>query len=262
MGKRISQLNALSSASLNTTLVGIDNGVTYKITLDVLEDAVIHMLSASTDARLDFLEIFSSSFNSFSASLDSRLDNVVIDTSSLATKTSLNTFTQSYQTDSASFDNRISSHITGTNYISESYNEFVTSYHAESSSFSSRIDAATNEEFIAGLLLTSSYQTDSASFIDRINQHISGTNYISESLTEFITSYHSESSSFSNRIEAATNEQFIAGLLLTSSFNSYTASISALGFVSSSNLSSIRTITSASYAALTPVSGTLYIIIG
>lgn len=31
MGKRISQLNALSSASLNTTLVGIDNGVTYKI---------------------------------------------------------------------------------------------------------------------------------------------------------------------------------------------------------------------------------------
>ena len=29
MGKRISQLNALSSASLNTTLVGIDNGVTY-----------------------------------------------------------------------------------------------------------------------------------------------------------------------------------------------------------------------------------------
>ena len=47
---------------------------------------------------------------------------------------------------------------------------------------------------------------------------------------------------------------------LTSSFDTRYA-ISA-SFVSSSNLSSIRTITSASYAALTPVSGTLYIIIG
>jgi hypothetical protein len=47
---------------------------------------------------------------------------------------------------------------------------------------------------------------------------------------------------------------------LTSSFDTrYALSAS---FVSSSNLSSIRTITSASYAALTPVSGTLYIIIG
>jgi hypothetical protein len=47
---------------------------------------------------------------------------------------------------------------------------------------------------------------------------------------------------------------------LTSSFDTRYA-ISA-SFVSSSNLSSIQTITSASYAALTPVSGTLYIIIG
>ena len=47
---------------------------------------------------------------------------------------------------------------------------------------------------------------------------------------------------------------------LTSSFDTrYTLSGS---FVSSSNVSSIQTITSASYAALTPVSGTLYIIIG
>ena len=47
---------------------------------------------------------------------------------------------------------------------------------------------------------------------------------------------------------------------LTSSFDTrYALSAS---FVSSSNVSSIQTITSASYAALTPVSGTLYIIIG
>jgi hypothetical protein len=47
---------------------------------------------------------------------------------------------------------------------------------------------------------------------------------------------------------------------LTSSFDTRYA-ISA-SFVSSSNVSSIQTITSASYAALTPVSGTLYVIIG
>jgi hypothetical protein len=47
---------------------------------------------------------------------------------------------------------------------------------------------------------------------------------------------------------------------LTSSFDTrYALSAS---FVSSSNVSSIQTITSASYAAITPVSGTLYIIIG
>lgn len=58
----------------------------------------------------------------------------------------------------------------------------------------------------------------------------------------------------------ATNGVISGSSQLTSSFDTRYA-ISA-SFVSSSNLSSIRTITSASYAALTPVSGTLYIIIG
>jgi hypothetical protein len=35
-GKRISELRPLTSASLDTTIVGVDNGTTYKIELDVL----------------------------------------------------------------------------------------------------------------------------------------------------------------------------------------------------------------------------------
>ena len=68
-------------------------------------------------------------------------------------------------------------------------------------------------------------------------------------------------SSFDTRYLNTGGDGVISGSSqLTSSFDTRYA-ISA-SFVSSSNLSSIQTITSASYAALTPVSGTLYIIIG
>jgi len=83
--------------------------------------------------------------------------------------------------------------------------------------------------------------------VDRLNaiESVSGS-WITESETgSYLTSLSGAISSSSQ---------------LTSSYDMrYTLSGS---FVSSSNLSSIQTITSASYAALTPVSGTLYIIIG
>ena len=68
-------------------------------------------------------------------------------------------------------------------------------------------------------------------------------------------------SSYDARYLSIVGDSVISGSAqLTSSFDTrYALSAS---FVSSSNLSSIQTITSASYAALTPVSGTLYIIIG
>jgi hypothetical protein len=69
-----------------------------------------------------------------------------------------------------------------------------------------------------------------------------------------VLSYNSTSGVWENTNTISGSSQ------LTSSFDTRYA-ISA-SFVSSSNLSSIQTITSASYAALTPVSGTLYIIIG
>jgi hypothetical protein len=53
-----------------------------------------------------------------------------------------------------------------------------------------------------------------------------------------------------------------APTILPSGVISSSAQISQSGFVSSSTVNVIQTITSASYAAITPVSGTLYIIIG
>jgi len=68
-------------------------------------------------------------------------------------------------------------------------------------------------------------------------------------------------SSYDSRYLTIGGDSVISGSSqLTSSFDTrYALSAS---FVSSSNVASIQTITSASYAALTPVSGTLYIIIG
>jgi hypothetical protein len=86
---KISELPELTSGSLNTILVGDDNGSTYKIPLSVITASVVQMLSASADARLDVLEAFQTSIGSGSSN------------------TSLNTFTSSYLTDSASFDERI-----------------------------------------------------------------------------------------------------------------------------------------------------------
>ena len=168
---RISELPYLESASAGTILPVVDNGVTYKTDLNVLETAMIHVISASIDNRLDFLESFSSSFESFSASIDTKIELATNEQSlaHLITTSSFNAFTSSQLIDSASFDSRIQNHISSTAYISESYNEFVYSYHSESSSFSSRIDAATNEQYIAGLLLTASYNIDSTSFDSRLD---------------------------------------------------------------------------------------------
>ena len=62
MGKRISQLTALESASLNTTIVGVDGGTTYKIELDTLADAVKDRINTIDDIRLDSLESFTASY--------------------------------------------------------------------------------------------------------------------------------------------------------------------------------------------------------
>ena len=57
----ISQLSALNSASLDTTLVGVDNGITYKIELDVVADAVSDRINTLDEQRLTNLEQFTSS---------------------------------------------------------------------------------------------------------------------------------------------------------------------------------------------------------
>jgi len=60
--KRISELTALNSASLDTVIVGVDNGTTYKIELDVLADAVTSRVNTLDRERLESLESVTSSF--------------------------------------------------------------------------------------------------------------------------------------------------------------------------------------------------------
>jgi hypothetical protein len=60
--KRISELTALNSASLDTVIVGVDNGTTYKIELDVLADAVTNRVNTLDEQRLQSLESVTSSF--------------------------------------------------------------------------------------------------------------------------------------------------------------------------------------------------------
>ncbi len=60
--KKISELTALTSASLDTTLLGIDGGTTYKIELDTLADAVTSRVNILDRSRLSSLESVTSSF--------------------------------------------------------------------------------------------------------------------------------------------------------------------------------------------------------
>ena len=59
---RISELPQLTSGSINTILVGDDNGVTYQIPLNTLTQSVVNMLSSSIDGRLDILEANASTY--------------------------------------------------------------------------------------------------------------------------------------------------------------------------------------------------------
>ena len=68
MAKRISQLTNLTSASLDTTLLGVDAGVSYKIELDVLADAVKDRINTIDSIRLGSLENFTASFTASVAS--------------------------------------------------------------------------------------------------------------------------------------------------------------------------------------------------
>ena len=141
-----------------------------------------------------------------------------------------------------------SAQITSFGFVSSSIdisllNSFTSSQSTLNTAFTNGINAR---------LQTSSFNEYTASqstssLVNRLNaiENVSGS-WITESETgSFLTSLNGAISSSSQ---------------LTSSFDTrYALSAS---FVSSSNVASIQTITSASYAALTPVSGTLYIIIG
>jgi hypothetical protein len=225
--KRISELTALNSASLDTVIVGVDNGTTYKIELDVLADAVTSRVNTLDRERLQSLESVTSSFETKGRSVVSGSSQL---TSSYDTRYTLSGSVQPLPSNLVSS----SAQITAFGFISSSQT----------------IDNGS-------LLTTSSFNSYTASISTAsLVTSISNLNTTTSSLNISVNALNTATSSYETK-----GRSIVSGSSqLTSSFDTRYA-ISA-SFVSSSNLSSIQTITSASYAALTPVSGTLYIIIG
>lgn len=329
--KKISQLTALTSASLNTTIVGIDGGTTYKIELDTLADAVSSRVNILDRDRLQSLESQTGSYitslngtisgsSQLTSSYDVRYvvsgsitqttwDNIAskpADIISSSTQisdlgfissshtdiTSLNSFTQSQNILNTAFTTGMLARLQ-----TSSFNDFSASVHSE-------IVAATNEQSFDGLISSSvqisdlGFVTGSYTTLNSFNSLTQSFNLISQSFTTisgsvssvnfsglisssaqisefgFISSSHTDITSLNSftSSQSILNTAFTNGIsarLQTSSFNDFSASVDSriieatnTTFVSSSNVLSIQTITSASYATLTPVSGTLYIIIG
>ena len=125
--KRISELESLYSASVNTFVVGVDNGTTYKIETSAFAEAVISSVSASIDSRLDYLETLSGSYNDFSnsyhtdsASFDGRIIAATNeqDLSYLVTTSSFNSFTQSQNQLNTTWATTGSNTFIGNQYVS------------------------------------------------------------------------------------------------------------------------------------------------
>lgn len=183
--KKISELTTLTSASLDTLVVGVDNGTTYKIELDVLADAVTSRVNILDRDRLSSLESVTSSFETKGRNLISssaQISSLGFISNSVDIS-SLNSFTSSQTTLNTAFTNGIN-----TRLQTSSFNEFSTSV-------DSRIIAATNEQSLTHLVNTSSFNQytasiSTASLVDRLNQieNVSGS-WITESETgSFLTS--------------------------------------------------------------------------
>jgi hypothetical protein len=229
--KRILELTPLPSASLDTTIVGVDNGTTYRIELDVLADAVTSRVNILDRDRLASLESVTSSFESKGRSVISSSTQITtlgfISTS--VDLTSLNTFTQSIDGRVDSLENATSSYLTSLNGTISSSAQ-ITSFGFISQS----VDITSLNSF------TSSQQTLNTAFTNGINARLQ------------TSSFNDFSTSVDSRIIAATNEQSLTHLVTTSSFNEYTASISTASLVTS-----ISNLNSATSSYLTSLSGAI-----
>jgi hypothetical protein len=238
--------------------------------------------SGSFDSRVDNLELinvepflsastfntYTSSNNSTNTTQNSRLNSLESNSGSYLLKSETGSFITEAEPGSflTSIPNGIissSAQITAFGFISSSHTD-ITALNNFTTSIDSRVDGL---EAATGSYLTS------------LNGSISGSGQITElgfaitSSLPIITPFLS--SSIFNSYSASVNTTTSSLNTFTSSINttiksklnidgviSGSSQISGLGFVSSSNVTTIQTITSASYAGITPVSGTLYIIIG
>ena len=206
--KRISELTALISASLDTTVLGVDNGTTYKIELDTLADAVTSRVNILDRDRLSFLESVTSSFETkgrsivsgssqLTSSYDERYvlsgsitqttwDNIAnkpndivsssqqiedlgFVTGSYAYLTEFNSLTQSFNIISGSVVNITNAvDVTQLNNTTASLNQFTSSYFTDSASFKSEITTEKNR--IDAILSASNANTDTfAEVVSLIN---------------------------------------------------------------------------------------------
>jgi hypothetical protein len=259
--KKISELTALTSASLDTVIVGVDNGTTYKIELDVLADTVTNRINTLDIQRLNSLESVTSSFETKGRSVISSSAQITAlgFTTSSSDLTSLNSFTSSQSALNTAFTNGISSRLT------------TSSFESFSSSVHQRILDATNEQSFNGLIsgssqLTSSYDERyiiSGSITQTTWDNISGKpnglvsqstdlssiNTFTQSIDSRVDSLENWSSSlddtFATDLQVSIVSSSVAatigiisqntGLVSTSSFNQYTASISTASLVTSIN---------------------------
>ena len=150
--RKISELTALSSASLDTTVLGVDNGTTYKIELDTLADAVTSRVNILDRNRLSALETYTSSFSASAPvgtiSSSAQITSLGFISSSISL-VSLNSYTSSQDGINIAFTNGISGRLT-----TSSFESFSSSVHSE-------ILAATNEQSFNGLISGSSQLTSS-----------------------------------------------------------------------------------------------------
>ena len=237
--KRILELTPLPSASLDTTIVGVDGGTTYRIELDVLADAVTSRVNILDRDRLASLESVTSSFESKGRSVISSSaqitafgfisSSVTIPTGTISSSAQITSF--GFISSSATIPaGTISSsaQITTLGFISSSTD--ITSLNSFTSSQSSLNTAFTNG--ISARLQTSSFNEYTASqstssLVNRLNaiESVSGS-WITESETgSFLTNLSGAISSSTQISDLG----FVTGSYTTiNSFNSLTQSFNSI----------------------------------
>jgi hypothetical protein len=253
--KRISELTELTSASLNTTLVGVDGGTTYKIELDTLADAVTARVNILDRDRLLSLESVTSSFETKGRSV----------VRSSAQITALGFISSSTTIPAGTISS--SAQITLFGFVSSSID--ITSLNSFTSSQSSLNTAFTNG--ISARLQTASFNSYTASqstssLVDRLNtiESVSGS-WITESETgSFLTSLSGAISSSSQLTSSYDTRYTLSGSVqpLPSNLLSSSAQITAFGFISSSttiNTSSFATTGSNSFNGNQNITGSLVV---
>ena len=311
--KRISELTALNSASLDTVIVGVDNGTTYKIELDVLADAVTSRVNILDRDRLSSLESVTSSFEtkgrhivSGSSQLTSSYDNRYVLSGSITQTTwdniankpagivsqstdltSLNNFTASISTaslvnrlnaiesvsgswitenETGSFLRNLNGAISGAGQIADL--GFVTGAYAYLNEFNSLTQSF---NIISGSVVNITNAVD----VTQLNTTTASLNSFSQSANTRLGNLEAHTSSYLTSLSGAISSsvQVLGGsgvvsgsyettgrgiisssanLVTTSSFNSYTASISTASLVTS-----ITNLNSATSSYLTSLSGAI-----